>query len=100
MPWSNAVHYGNEPERRAAYHRAVAHGIAAGYGVGDGAALRFVGSELTEVVGAERDAAAFFVAADDRGRVVERALPVRCLRDGGAEQAVMAAERGPTAAVA
>lgn len=100
LPWSNAVHYGGEPERRAAYHRAVAAGIAAGYGVGDGAALRFVGSELTEVVGAERDAAAFFVAADDRGRVVERALRVRCLRDGRAEQAAMAAERGPTAAAA
>src|SRR6201987_4623223 len=50
MPWSNAVHYGKEPERRAAYHRAVAGGIAPGYGVGDGAALRFVGSELAAVV--------------------------------------------------
>ena len=94
------MHYGQEPERRAAYHRAVAGGIAPGYGVGDGAALRFVGSELAEVVGAERDAAAFFVAADQGGRVVERALRVRSLEDRCAEQTVMAARRGPTAAAA
>jgi dipeptidase E len=99
LPWSNAVHYGSEPERRAAYHRAVEAGIAPGYGVGDGAALRFVGSELAEVVGTERGAAAFFVAADERGRVVERALRVRCLEDGSAEQAI-AAHLGPTAAAA
>lgn len=100
LPWSNAVHYGNEPERRAAYHRAVVDGIAPGYGVGDGAALRFVGSELAEVVGAEPDAGAFFVAADERGRVVERALRVRRLEDGCTEQAAMAAQRGPTVAAA
>jgi peptidase E len=100
LPWSNAVHYGSEAERRAAYHRAVADGIAPGYGVGDGAALRFVGSELAEVVGAHRAAAAFFVAADERGRVAERALHVHCLEDGCPEQTGAAARRGPTAAAA
>jgi peptidase E len=100
LPWSNAVHYGQEPERRAAYHRAVADGIAPGYGVGDGAALRFVGSELVEVVGSERDAAAFFVTGDGRGRVVEHGLRVRFLGDGCAEQTVTAAQRSLTAAAA
>lgn len=100
LPWSNAVHYGQEPERRAAYHRAVADGIAPGYGVGDGAALRFVGSELAEVVGADRNATAFFVTADERGQVVERALCVRCLEDVRADEVVVTGQGGPTAAAA
>jgi dipeptidase E len=100
LPWSNAVHYGQEPERRVAYHRAVAGGIAPGYGVGDGVALRFVGSELAEVVSAERDAAAFFVTADERGQVAERALGVRWLEGGRPDDVVMAAQAGPTAAAA
>jgi peptidase E len=81
LPWSNAVHYCDEPERRAAYHRAVADGMAPGYGASDGVALRFVGSELAEVVGAHPGAAAFFVSADETGRVVERELTVRHLAD-------------------
>jgi peptidase E len=100
LPWSNAVHYGQEPERRAAYHRAIKDGLAPGYGVGDGAALRFVGSELVEVVGDQRGAAAFFVSAHEDGRVVERALRVRFLGDEGSESMLMAAKRPLTAAAA
>jgi dipeptidase E len=102
LPWSNAVHYGDEPERRIAFRGSIAAGMAPGYGASDGAALRFVGTELAEVVGSRLDAAAFFVSADGRGSAVERALPVRVLEpaqdfgpvdppaEGGAEKAVAA----------
>ena len=46
LPFSNAVHYDDKPERRAAFLAAIADGMPAGYGTGDGAALHFVGDEL------------------------------------------------------
>ena len=46
LPFSNAVHYDDKPERRAAFLTAIADGMPAGYGTGDGAALHFVGTEL------------------------------------------------------
>ncbi|HUZ28585.1 MAG TPA: peptidase E [Solirubrobacteraceae bacterium] len=79
LPWSNAVHYGDEPARRAAFQGAIATGMAPGYGVSDGAALRFVGVELAEVVGSGRDSGAFFVSGDGHGGATERELPIRKL---------------------
>jgi dipeptidase E len=79
LPWSNAVHYTQEPGRKAAFNEAVAAGMAPGYGVGDGAALHFVGTELHEVVGSRADAQAWFVRADGLGGVHEEALAVRQL---------------------
>jgi len=81
LPWSNAVHYGEEPGRRAAFETAIAAGMAPGYGVGDGAALHFVGTELNEAVGSRPDARAWFVRGDGRGGVTETALAVRYLGD-------------------
>ncbi len=83
LPWSNAVHYDEEPGRRTAFHDAVIAGLPPGYGVGDGAALRFVGVELDEVVSSRAGARATYVCADvradgERG-VSERELPVRYL---------------------
>ena len=46
LPFSNAVHYDDKPERRAAFLAAIADGMPAGYGTGDGAALHFVGTTL------------------------------------------------------
>src|SRR4030095_7840331 len=46
---SHAVHYG-AGNRRAAFHRHLLNGMPAGYAADDGAALRFVGDELVEVV--------------------------------------------------
>jgi hypothetical protein len=72
--------------------------MAPGYGVSDGAALRFVGVELAEVVGSGPDSGAFFVSGDGHGGATERELPIRkldqCLfptqgADGG-EEAVAA----------
>ena len=85
LPWSNAVHYGDEPDRRAAYRTAVAGGMLPGYAASDSAALHFVGTDLAEVVGSRPGARAYFVSADGQGGAQERELPVRYL--GGAPAA-------------
>jgi dipeptidase E len=64
LPFSNAVHYESEPERRAAFLAAIADGMPAGYGTGDGAALHFVGTELARVVTSRPHARAYHVAPD------------------------------------
>jgi dipeptidase E len=79
LPWSNAVHYSDEPGRRAAFLDAVADGMAPGYGVGDAAALHFVGTELAEVVSSRPQAQARYVFRDGTGTATERELPVRYL---------------------
>jgi dipeptidase E len=79
LPWSNAVHYDDEAGRKSAFHDAVAGGIAPGYGVGDGAALHFIGTELAEVVASRPGARAAHVSPDGAGGVRERELPVRYL---------------------
>jgi dipeptidase E len=78
LPWSNAVHYEDEPGRRAAFQQAVAAGMPPGYGAGDGAALHFVGTELAEVVSSRPRARAVYVTGGEDG-VVERELRVRYL---------------------
>jgi dipeptidase E len=79
LPWSNAVHYSDEPGRRSAFMSAVAGGMAAGYGVGDAAALHFVDTELVEVVSSRPGARACFVRADGIGGAMEEDLSVRYL---------------------
>jgi len=85
LPWSNAVHYSDEPGRRSAFIEAVGGGMAAGYGVGDGAALHFVGEELAEVVSSRPGAQATFVSVRDGGPC-ERELPVRYLGESDPPQ--------------
>jgi dipeptidase E len=63
LPWSNAVHYDDE-QRRCAFRSAIADGMPAGYGTGNGAALHFVGSELARVVSSRPNARAYRVAAE------------------------------------
>ena len=79
LPWSNAVHYEEEPGRRTAFTTAVAGGIPPGYGVGDAAALHFVGTELFEVVSSRPGARAVYVCTDGKGQTNERELPARFL---------------------
>ncbi len=64
LPFSNAVHYEDKPERRAAFLTAIADGMPPGYGTGDGAALHFVGTELARVVTSRQHARAYLVAPD------------------------------------
>jgi dipeptidase E len=53
--------------------------MAPGYGVSDGAALHFVGTELHEVVASQPQAQAWHVSLGRRGKVAERSLAVRYL---------------------
>ncbi len=73
------MHYVDEPGRRSAFVDAVSDGMPPGYGAGNGAAVRFVGTELAEAVSSRRGAQAFYVSADAGGRASERELPVRYL---------------------
>src|ERR1700759_2289471 len=82
LPWSNAVHYTDEPGRRGAFMDAVATGMPPGFGVGDAAALHFVGTELAEVVASRPAARACSVFTDGGGGVTERELPARYLGAG------------------
>jgi dipeptidase E len=50
LPYSNCVHYEPRSERRAAYHDFLRAGMHSGYAAEDGAALHFVGTELSRVV--------------------------------------------------
>lgn len=79
LPCSCAVHYNEEQGRRESYHAAVRAGLPAGYGVGDSAALHFVGTELAEAVSSRPQARASFVAMGADGVVAETNLPVRYL---------------------
>jgi dipeptidase E len=74
LPYSNAVHYDDKPERRAAFLAAVADGMVSGYGTGDGAALHFVGTELAEVVTSRPNARAYRVTRDGETELVTRYL--------------------------
>jgi dipeptidase E len=90
LPWSNAVHYEEEPGRRTAFAQAIAEGTPPGYGAGDGTALHFTGSELTEVVSSRPQAKAYYVSSDGDGGTTERELAVRYL--GPPPRAVQADE--------
>ena len=74
LPYSNAVHYDDKPERRSAFLAAVADGMIPGYGTGDGAALHFVGTELAEVVTSRPDARAFHVTPEGETELATRYL--------------------------
>jgi dipeptidase E len=78
LPHSNCVHYDGEPERRVEFHAAVAGGMRAGFGVEDGAALHFRGTELDDVITSKPRAKAYRVEAV-AGEAVETLLEPRYL---------------------
>jgi dipeptidase E len=79
LPFSNSVHYDEEPTRRPAFHAAVASGeLLPGYAASDGAALHFVGSELARVVASRPKARAYRVEVVN-GEIVEIPLPIEML---------------------
>jgi peptidase E len=74
---SNAVHY-SDGDRRAAFHKHLLEGMPSGYAAEDGAALRFVGDELVEVVSSRPAARAYRL--ERRGTLVhETRLATRYL---------------------
>jgi dipeptidase E len=79
LPYSNAVHYEDKPERSAAFVTAIADGLPPGYGTGDGAALHFVGTSLAEVVTSRQNARAYYVTPETETPLATRylgAIPV------------------------
>jgi dipeptidase E len=94
LPYSNAVHYSDEPGRRSAYLDAVGEGLPSGYGVGDGAALHFVGTDLVEVVSSRPEAQARYVTAEGAGGGVEDDLPVRYLGEPVPAPTLVVGEEG------
>jgi dipeptidase E len=86
LPHSNAVHY-SDGERRGAFHRHLLDGMPAGYAAEEGAALRFVGDELVEVVASRPEARAYKL--ERRGsRILETRLATRYLGEDAAETVI------------
>jgi dipeptidase E len=79
LPGSNSVHYHEEPERRPCFMEAVrAETAPPGFGVDDGVALLFAGTELVEAV-SERPAAGAWWVEGAGDSAIETPLPVRRL---------------------
>jgi peptidase E len=75
LPGSACPHYDGEEQRRPAYTQLVADGLPPGVAADDDVALRYVGTELREVVTSREGATAYRV--EPAG---ERALETRLLR--------------------
>jgi dipeptidase E len=90
LPCSNAVHYTDKPEWRGAFLDAIADGMPAGYGTGDGAALYFVGDELARVVTSRPHARAYHVAPVGT-EVIESELATHHLGTPAAPEPALAA---------
>jgi peptidase E len=82
LPYSNCVHYDEEPERRAEYQRFVGDGMIDGFAAEDGVALHFRRTRLASVVSSRHDGRAYRVQASADG-VVETPLPVTFLSRAG-----------------
>jgi dipeptidase E len=95
LPYSNAVHYSDEPGRRERYQEHVRTGMRAGYAAPDGVALHFVGEELEQVVSSRPERDACYVSASGSD-VIETRLPATYLGDAKAAEP---AERAPAAPV-
>jgi dipeptidase E len=78
LPYSNCVHYDAEPERAIDFKRFIAGGMSAGYGVDDGAALHFKGTQLFDVVSSKPKAGARHLELVE-GAIVETPLSTRYL---------------------
>ena len=94
LPDSNSVHWHSEPERRPCFRDAIARGQAQpGWGVDDGGALFFAGTEMVEAVSARPDAGACRVDVTETGEVVEEPVETIALeKPRGAEAALIAIE--------
>ena len=78
LPGSHCPHYDGEKQRRPLYHRLVAQGFPAGYGIDEDAAIRFEGTERVEVVTGREGATAYLVEKVGDA-VVETPLAARVL---------------------
>jgi len=84
LPFSNCVHYGPGSSRRRAYHDFLRAGMRGGYAAEDGAALHFVGTELSRVVASRPEARGYRLDAVGGERVVEMRIATAYLGAAGA----------------
>ena len=78
LPFSNCVHYGDEPGRVEAYHQHLRMGMCPGYAAADGAALHFRGARMVGAI-ASRPKAKAWCVGDGGSEIVETELPIRYL---------------------
>jgi peptidase E len=80
LPYSNAVHYDSEKQRRPLYHQLVGAGtLPAGYATDDGVGLHYRGTDLVEVVADLPGRAAYHVEPDGNGGAKESRIEPRLL---------------------
>jgi dipeptidase E len=76
LPFSNSVHWSTEPERRLVFRAEIGCGaLPPGFGVDDGSALLFAGTDFAEAVKTARSAGAHFVTEDDESEIWCETLP-------------------------
>jgi dipeptidase E len=80
LPFSNCVHYERGSKRCRSYHRFLLEGMRGGYAAEDGAALHFVGEELSRVVASRPEARGYRLDVAGR-RVVEMRIATTYLGD-------------------
>jgi dipeptidase E len=96
LPFSNCVHYEPGSTRRSSYHRFLLEGMRGGYAAEDGAALHFVGAELSRVVASRPQARGYRLDVTGR-RVIEMRIATSYLGDRGAAPAAPLPEALATA---
>jgi dipeptidase E len=99
LPFSNCVHYEPESSRRLSYHAFLREGMRPGYAAEDGAALHFVGTELSRVV-ASRPSARGYRLDTAGDRVVEMRIATTYLGGSTAPGRVPLPEAMSTAVAA
>lgn len=99
LPFSNCVHYEPRSSRRLAYHSFLREGMRPGYAAEDGAALHFIGTELSRVV-ASRPAARGYRLDASGDRIVEMRIATTYLGGCPTHPAVPLPEAMSTAVAA
>jgi dipeptidase E len=94
VPASYSVHWSAAPRRRRAFLDCIADGMPAGWGVDDGAALIFEGTELTGAVAGDHGPRAWRIEREGL-EVVETAVPIRVLGEAAAPELPVAASADP-----
>jgi peptidase E len=96
LPFSNCVHYERGGRRQDAFIRFLREGMRGGYAAEDGAALHFVGEELSHVVSSRPEARGYRLDVTER-KVVEMRIATTYLGDRDASPAAPLPEALSTA---